>query len=487
MSEPPSADSTAVDPVDPAVVVVGIGDDGWAGLSQAARRELRAAEVLMGSARQLRLVPETGIERAAGYGGESEVGHGTGCGVERAAGHGGEPGTEPGGEHGAGFGGESGVGQEAEPGVDSGVGCGVERVVWPSPLLPALPALLASHRGRRVCVLASGDPMFHGIGTTLVRLLGAGRVRVLPHPSSVSLACARLGWAADRVEVVSLVTRPLEVLHPVVHEGRRVLVLSADGRTPARVAGLLAARGYGASTVTVMERLGGAGERVVSGRADTWSPPVTHDLNVVAVECRADAGTVALPRLPGLPDEAFEHDGQLTKSEVRAVTLSRLAPVPGELLWDVGAGAGSIGIEWMRAHPDNRVVAVESRPDRAAVVARNAAALGVPGLDVVTGVAPAALAGLETPDAVFVGGGVTVAGMVEACWEALRPGGRLVANAVTVESEAVLARWHGRLGGDMVRLAVSRTSPVGGFTGWRPMMPVTIWAVLKPPALEEKR
>ncbi len=425
-----SADDGAFDPV---VTVVGIGDDGWAGLSEAARRELRAAEVLMGGARQLGLVPETG----------------------------------------------------SEPGA--GIGPGAERVVWPSPLLPALPALIASHRGRRVCVLASGDPMFHGIGTTLVRLLGADRVRVLPHPSSVSLACARLGWAADRVEVVSLVARPAEVLHPVVHDGRRVLVLSADGRTPARVAGLLAARGYGASPMTVLERLGGAGERAVSGTAATWSLPATHDLNVVAVECRADAGTVPLPRLPGLPDEAFEHDGQLTKSEVRAVTLSRLAPVPGQLLWDVGAGAGSIGIEWMRAHPDNRAVAVESHPGRAAAVARNAAALGVPGLDVVTGAAPAALAGLEPPDAVFVGGGVTVPGMVEACWEALRPGGRLVANAVTVESEAVLARWHGRLGGGMVRLAVSRAAPVGGFTGWRPMMPVTIWTAVKPPVPEEKR
>ncbi|MGS2642237.1 precorrin-6y C5,15-methyltransferase (decarboxylating) subunit CbiE [Streptosporangium sp. LJ11] len=428
MSDPAAPGvASAVGAFDPVVTVVGIGDDGWAGLSEAARRELRAAEVLMGGARQLGLVPETG----------------------------------------------------AEPGA--------ERVVWPSPLLPALPALIASHRGRRVCVLASGDPMFHGIGTTLVRLLGADRVRVLPHPSSVSLACARLGWAADRVEVVSLVARPAEVLHPVVHDGRRVLVLSADGRTPARVAGLLAARGYGASPMTVLERLGGAGERAVSGTAATWSLPATHDLNVVAVECRADAGTVPLPRLPGLPDEAFEHDGQLTKSEVRAVTLSRLAPVPGQLLWDVGAGAGSIGIEWMRAHPDNRAVAVESHPGRAAAVARNAAALGVPGLGVVTGAAPAALAGLEPPDAVFVGGGVTVPGMVETCWEALRPGGRLVANAVTVESEAVLAHWHGRLGGGMVRLAVSRAAPVGGFTGWRPMMPVTIWTAVKPPVPEEKR
>ncbi|ACZ88351.1 bifunctional cobalt-precorrin-7 (C(5))-methyltransferase/cobalt-precorrin-6B (C(15))-methyltransferase [Streptosporangium roseum] len=403
------------------VMVVGIGADGWAGLSAAARRELHAAEVLMGSARQLALVPEPTAERVA----------------------------------------------------------------WPSPMLPALPALFASHRGRRVCVLASGDPMFHGIGTTLVRLLGTDRVRVLPHPSSASLACARLGWAVDRVEVVSVVTRPVESVHAAVHEGRRVLVLSADGRTPARVAALLAARGYGGSTMTVLERLGAAEERVISGTAGGWSLPVAHDLNVVALECRADAGTVPLPCVPGLPDEAFEHDGQLTKREVRAVTLSRLAPVPGELLWDVGAGAGSIAIEWMRGHPANRAVAVESHPERAARISRNAAGLGVPGLNVVTGPAPAALAGLEPPEAVFIGGGVTVPGVVEECWEALRPGGRLVANAVTVESEAVLASWHGELGGDLVRLAVSRAAPVGGFTGWRPMMPVTTWTAIKP--MEDER
>ncbi|MFI6457084.1 precorrin-6y C5,15-methyltransferase (decarboxylating) subunit CbiE [Streptosporangium amethystogenes] len=405
------------------VTVVGIGADGWAGLSQEARRELHAAEVLMGSARQLGLLPEPSAER----------------------------------------------------------------VVWPSPLLPALPQLIAPHRGRRVCVLASGDPMFHGIGTTLVRLLGADRVRILPHPSSVSLACARLGWAVDRVEVVSLVARPVEVLHPAVQDGRRILVLSAGGHTPAGVAGLLTARGYGASAVTVLERLGGAEERVISGMAGQWSLPVAHALNVVAVECRADAGTVPLPRLPGLPDEVFEHDGRLTGSEVRAVVLSRLAPIPGELLWDIGAGAGGIGVEWMRAHPENRAVAVESLPSRAAVIARNAAALGVPGLDVVTGAAPAALAGLKAPGAVFIGGGVTVPGVVEGCWEALRPGGRLVAGAVTVESEAVLASWQGELGGDLVRLAVSRTVPAGGFTGWRPMAPVTIWTVVKPSVREGAR
>ncbi|GII01494.1 precorrin-6y C5,15-methyltransferase (decarboxylating) subunit CbiE [Planobispora takensis] len=399
-----------------ALTVVGIGADGWAGLSQAARRELHAAEVLMGSARQLALVPEPTAER----------------------------------------------------------------VVWPSPLLPALPSLLAAHRGRRVCVLASGDPMFHGIGTTLVRLLGPGGVRVLPHPSSVSLACARLGWAADRVEVVSLVTGPVEALRAVAGPGRRVLVLGADGRSAGQVAQLLSADGYGASQMTVLERLGGPEERLVSGTAEGWALPVTQDLNIVAVELRAGPGTVPLPCVPGLPDAAFEHDGQLTKAEVRAVTLSRLAPVPGELLWDVGAGAGSIAIEWMRAHRANRAVAVERDPERAARAARNAAGLGVPGLNVVNGPAPDALAGLEQPDAVFVGGGVTVPGVVQACWRALRPGGRLVANAVTVESEAVLASWHGELGGDLVRLAVSRAAPVGGFTGWKPLMPVTIWTAIRP-------
>ncbi|GGK89574.1 precorrin-6Y C(5,15)-methyltransferase [decarboxylating] [Planomonospora parontospora subsp. parontospora] len=403
------------------VAVVGIGADGWAGLPAAARRELHTAEVLMGSARQLALVPEPTAER----------------------------------------------------------------VVWPAPLLPALPGLIAAHSGRRICVLASGDPMFHGIGTTLARLLGPDRIRVVPHPSSVSLACARLGWAADRTEVVSLVTRPVESLRAAVHPGRRILVLAADGRSAAQVAALLAADGYGGSPVTVLERLGGPEERVVSGTAAHWALSVTHDLNVVAVECRADPGTVPLPCVPGLPDDAFAHDGQLTKREVRAVTLSRLAPVPGELLWDVGAGAGSIAIEWMRGHRANRAVAVERDPARAAGIAGNAARLGVPELNVVTGPAPAALAGLPAPDAVFVGGGVTVPGVVEACWAALRPGGRLVANAVTVESEAVVASWYGELGGDLVRLAVSRAAPVGGFTGWRPLMPVTVWTAVKP--TEEQR
>ncbi|GAA3826628.1 bifunctional cobalt-precorrin-7 (C(5))-methyltransferase/cobalt-precorrin-6B (C(15))-methyltransferase [Sphaerisporangium flaviroseum] len=396
------------------IVVVGIGADGWDGLSHEARHEIGAAEVLLGSARQLGLVPDTGAER----------------------------------------------------------------VTWPSPMLPALRDLLGEHDGRDVCVLASGDPMFHGLGTTLVRLLGPDRVRVLPHPSSVSLACARLGWPVEDTAVVNLVGRPVERLNRLLRPERRLLVLSADAATPGLVAKLLSSTGYGGSGMTVLEQLGGPAERAVRGTADRWDA-VVDPLNVVALECRADPGVAPLPLVPGLPDEAFEHDGQLTKREVRAVTLSRLAPLPGELLWDVGAGAGSVAIEWMRAHPTCRAIAVESRAERAARIGRNAAALGVPGLRIVTGTAPQALADLEPPDAIFTGGGVTTPGTLETCWNALRPGGRLVVNAVTLESEAVVSAWHAKVGGDLLRIAVHRAGPVGGFTAWRPFIPVTVWTASK--------
>ncbi|MGY1639578.1 precorrin-6y C5,15-methyltransferase (decarboxylating) subunit CbiE [Geodermatophilus sp. SYSU D00703] len=398
------------------LVVVGIGADGWAGLAPASRAEVERAEVLLGSARQLDLVP---------------------------------------------------------PSV------GARRVPWPSRLSEALPGVLEEHAGRAVVVLASGDPMLSGIGTTLTRLLGSDRVRVLPAPSSVSLACARLGWAVEETEVVTLVGRPVELLHPHVQPGRRLLVLGSDGRTPAQVAELLTARGYGPSVVTVLGGLGGPEEVVRTGTAATWSEPAPP-LVVTAVECRADRGTAPLPTTPGLPDAAYEHDGQLTKSEVRAVTLARLAAVPGQLLWDVGAGAGSIGIEWMRAHPTCRAVAVEASAERAERIARNATRLGVPYLRVVHGTAPEVLSRLAAPDAVFVGGGVSTPLLLETCWDALAPGGRLVANAVTVESEAVLAGWHARAGGELVRVAVQRAEPVGSFTGWRPAMPVTIFSTAKP-------
>jgi precorrin-6B C5,15-methyltransferase / cobalt-precorrin-6B C5,C15-methyltransferase len=342
-----------------------------------------------------------------------------------------------------------------------------ERVAWPSPMMPAVPGLLEKYRDRAVCVLASGDPMFHGIGSKL------GPVRVVPHPSSVSLACARLGWASEDVQVISAVGRPVELVNAAVSPGRRLIVLSENGDTPAKVAKLLTDRGYGSSVLTVLEQLGGPGENQVAGVAADWQG-TTAALNVVAIECR---GTALLPNVPGLPDDAYESDGQLTKREVRAVTLSRLAPVPGQLLWDVGAGAGSIAIEWSRTHPSCRAVAIEHDAERAARIGRNALALGVPGIRVEVAAAP--VEGLETPDAIFIGGGLTVPGMVEWAWQALKPGGRLVVNAVTMESEAVVAQWHAKLGGDLVRIAVNRGSPVGTFTGWRPLMPVTIWAVDK--------
>ncbi|MFL6144633.1 MAG: precorrin-6y C5,15-methyltransferase (decarboxylating) subunit CbiE [Labedaea sp.] len=354
---------------------------------------------------------------------------------------------------------------------------GATQVTWPSPMLPAIPGLLGEHAGRRICVLASGDPMFFGVGSTLARLLGPGALRVIPQVSSVSLACARLGWPAEEVEVVSLVGRQLGALRLALRDGRRLIVLSQHGHTPAQVAELLRQQGFGPSAMTVFEELGGPGEQRRDGTAASWRPRPSGPLNLVAVRCRASGGAVLLGRGPGLPDQVYEHDGQLTKREVRAITLATLAPLPGELLWDVGAGSGSIGIEWMRSDPGCRAIAVEPVAERAERIVRNAESLGVPGLELVVGKAPEALAGLPAPAAIFIGGGVTGDGVLEACWAALPPGGRLVANAVTLDSEALLADWHERLGGTLTRIEISRARPLGAFTGWRPMMPVTQWSV----------
>jgi precorrin-6B C5,15-methyltransferase / cobalt-precorrin-6B C5,C15-methyltransferase len=403
------------------VTVAGIGADGWPGLSPLSKAALEQAEVIVGGPRQLALLPD------------------------------------------------------AVPG---------RRVPLPSPLLPGLSALIAEHAGHAgpagpaLVVLASGDPMFYGIGGTLARLLGPDLVRVLPHPSSVSLAAARLGWPLDDVDVVSLVGRPRELLHPLLQPGRRVLVLTAESSAAADIRALLDARGFGGSPLTVLADLGSPDEVI----APAGRRPHSR-LAIIAIECRhdadADASAEPLPRTPGLPDSAFEHDGQITKREVRALALAALAPVPGQLLWDVGAGSGSIGIEWMRVHPASLAIAIEPRADRRERIARNAAALGVPGLSVVAGAAPDALAGLPLPDAVFIGGGVTVPGVVDACWDMLAPGGRLVANAVTLEGQAVLADWRQRLGGDLTRIGVERADGLGSLTTWRPALPVVQWSIRK--------
>lgn len=400
------------------VTVVGIGADGWDGLGVAAREALTGAGVVLGGPRQLALLPALGGERVA----------------------------------------------------------------LPSPLLPTLADVVEQHRGRGLCVLASGDPMFYGIGVTLARMLGPESLVVHTYPSSVSLAAARLGWALQQTPVVSLVARPVAQLVPELCSGRRLLVLSEGANSPGQIARLLRDNGLGDSRMTVLAQLGGPDEAVTTGYAHSWDAAV-DPLNVVAVECRGSGGR---SRVPGLPDDAFETDGQLTKQEMRALTVSALAPRPGELLWDVGGGTGSIGIEWMRVHPECRAVAFERDEQRAARIARNAIALGVPDL-AVRGAAPVSFGDAdERPSAVFVGGGVTAPGMLEECWGALRPGGRMVVNAVTIESEMAVLAWNRRQPGALRKLQVYRSGGLGGFTAWRPQLPVTQWVGAKVPGDGDK-
>ncbi|MFC6012207.1 precorrin-6y C5,15-methyltransferase (decarboxylating) subunit CbiE [Nocardia lasii] len=398
------------------IVVAGIGADGWDGLGETARRAVRECEVVFGSPRQLTLLPA----------GEAE------------------------------------------------------HLAWPSPLLPALAELFARNADRRIGVLASGDPMFYGIGVTLARRFGAAALRVFPQPSSASLACARLGWPLAETPVVSVVARPLPTVVPELSDNRRILVLSENEHTPAELAKLLCDNGFSASTLTVLEQLGGPAEHRHTGTAATWSHPPGDALNLVALDCRADPDTRRDTRLPGLADAAFAGDGQLTKTEVRALTVTALAPAPGETLWDVGGGSGSIAIEWCRTHPLCRAVTFERLPARRAQIATNIVALGVPGITI-RGEVSSELAGAEipAPDAIFLGGGLTQDGLFDRCWQRLRPGGRLVANAVTAESEALLLDWSARHGGLLRKFQIYRGEPLGGFTAWRPHLPVAQWIVRK--------
>ena len=394
--------------------IIGVNEDGLAGLGRPARHALAAAETVFGGVRHLRL--------AAG-------------GITGAA------------------------------------------LAWPSPFSVA-PVLAL--RGQKVAVLASGDPMWHGVGATLLRDLPPGEARVFPQVSCASIAAARLGWPLAEVTTLSLLARNVALLRPHLHPGARLILLTSDAAQPPAIAALLAADGFGASRVTLLEALGGPDERISSGTAASFGLPAIHPLNTLAVEVVAGPGARLMPRAPGLPDDLFYHDGQLTKREVRAITLSTLRPLPGALLWDVGAGAGSIGIEWMLAHPTCRAIGIEARADRAARVSANAAACGVPGLRVVVGEAPGALAGLPAPDAVFLGGGATDPGVFDATLAALRPGGIFVANAVTLETEALLLARYAAQGGEILRIGISRAVAVASMTGWRPAMPVTQWVWVKP-------
>jgi precorrin-6Y C5,15-methyltransferase (decarboxylating) len=353
-----------------------------------------------------------------------------------------------------------------------------KRLAWPSPL-SALLDEIESLRGTRVCVLASGDPLWYGVGISLLKRIRRSEIAILPGRSAFTLSAARIGWPLAEVDCLTLHGRPLSLLHPFIQPNAKLLILSEDATTPAAVAALLCARGYGDSRMTVLEHLDGAKERRLDGTAADWSAKDVADLNTLAVDCIAGAQAPLLPRTPGLPDDAFRHDGQMTKREVRAATLAALAPVAGQLLWDVGAGCGSIAVEWMRAAPRAQAVAIERKAERRAMIAENAESLGTPLLKIVAGEAPAALAGLDAPDAVFVGGGASNAGLIDACWQALKPGGRLVANAVTLEGEAALLAWQKDHGGSLTRFAISRAEPVGPFQGWRPMMPVTQYMSIK--------
>jgi precorrin-6B C5,15-methyltransferase / cobalt-precorrin-6B C5,C15-methyltransferase len=350
---------------------------------------------------------------------------------------------------------------------------------WPSPFDRA-PEEVIRHRGRPVCVLASGDPFQHGVGAVLARHVDAREMIVVPAPSAFSLAAARLGWSLPQTMLLSVHGRTLDLVRPHLQPGAHILALTSDGDGPEALAKLLAETGFGASRLTILEALGGPRERIRATKAGDYDFGTVDALNTVAVEVEAAPNARVLALTPGLADNLFEHDGQITKREIRAVTLSSLAPRRGELLWDIGSGSGSVAIEWVLADPLMRAVAIEWRPDRAARIRRNAAAFGVPGLDIVEEAAPAALSALATPDAIFIGGGAGDAGVLDAAIRALRSGGRLVVNGVTLETEAMLLARHAAFGGELTRIALARADAVGEKTGWRAAMPVTQWVWAKP-------
>jgi precorrin-6B C5,15-methyltransferase / cobalt-precorrin-6B C5,C15-methyltransferase len=353
------------------------------------------------------------------------------------------------------------------------------RMAWPHPIEAAFPAIL-SRRGEAVVVLASGDPYCFGIGATLARVVPMEETLCLPAQSAFSLACATLGWALNDTATLSFCGRPVSTIAPHLQPGSRILALSADATTPAAVAALLRERGFGASRLHVLEALGGPRARCRSLLADAAMPADVGALNLVGIEVETADDARVIPLSAGLADEFFEHDGQITKREIRALTLSALQPRRGELLWDIGSGSGSVSIEWMLRHPANRAIAIERNPERATRAVRNAASLGVPALKMVEGAAPQAIADLPVPDAVFIGGGAHVPGVIDAAWRALRQGGRIVANGVTAETEMALFAAANARGGTLIRLSVERLDRIGSMHAFRPAMTVTQWAATKP-------
>ena len=351
-----------------------------------------------------------------------------------------------------------------------------ERLAWPHPF-DALIETLEARKGQRVVVLATGDPLWYSVGARIGRAIPPGEIVYHPQISAFQLAAVRMGWSMADLETLTVHGRPVETMIAFIQPGVRLLILTTGEETPAEIARFLSERGYGQSKMTVLAAMGGPREARFDGIAESWDTTVPA-FNTLAIECIAAPDAALLPRVPGLPDDLFVHDGTMTKREIRAATLAKLMPMRGALLWDVGTGSGSVAVEWMRAARFAAAIGIEPRADRRTMAATNASALGTPRLELVAGEAPEAFEGLERPDAIFFGGGLSADGF-EAAWERLPPLGRMVANAVTLETEALLVEIHGRHGGDLVRLSVHRAEPVGPRTGWRPLMPVTQWSVVK--------
>lgn len=397
------------------LTIIGIGDDGWEGLGPKARKAIEEAQTIIGGRRHIDMLP---------------------------------------------------AGDQ-------------KREIWPSPIKPYLDEFI-KRKDEQICVLASGDPMFYGVGSHLARRLAPEEMRIIPHISTFAIICARMRWPETETVLVTACGRPVEQLHPELFDKARIVLYSAGSETPAEAAALLTKRGFGESLISVFEHVGGRSEK----RREFTAAALTENeefaaLNSLAIECIAGKGANIWAKTPGLPEAAFDTDGQITKRDVRAPTLARLSPRPGELLWDIGSGSGSIAIEWMRAAHAARAIAIEARADRAARIARNASQLGVPKLQIAQAKAPEALHNLAPPDAIFIGGGVTKKDMIETCWNALKPGGRLVANTVTLESEQVLFSAQQKYGGQLVQISISHAAPIGGFSGWKPARPVTQWSITK--------
>ena len=392
--------------------IVGIGEDGMAGLAPQARAAVEAAEVIIGGDRHHRLSDSVTAERLA----------------------------------------------------------------WPSPF-NAMIGTIERLKGRRVVVLVTGDPLWYSVGARIMKGIPADEIRFHPQLSAFQLAAARMRWSLADVETLTVHGRPIEQAIPFFAPGVRLLILTQGPETPHGIAALLTERGYGSSPMSVLAEMGGPGEARIDGTAATWRAEAPA-LHVLAVECRATPGARVLPRGPGLPDDAFEHDGKMTKAEIRALTLARLAPRRGAMLWDIGCGCGSVAIEWLRLARDGAAIGLEPHSERRQMAARNALTLGAPRLELRDARAPEGLEGLPAPDAVFIGGGLSDP-VIEAALAALKPQGMLVANAVTLESEALLIAAQARHGGELTRFSVARAEPVGRLHGWRPMMPVTQWSLAR--------